>query len=98
MDLLDMPIESGDFDKPLSLREFLKTLLATVWAEEESFSGKRPFGNSRWQHCVQIALVKNGFVDGKLDYNGGLEEINQAQAEAVMYHIIMDSIWMAPAP
>lgn len=45
-----------------SLRDYLYELLSTLWAEEESFSGKRPFGNSGWQYQPIEALIEAGIV------------------------------------
>jgi hypothetical protein len=36
----------------VTIREYLRTLLSELWREEESFNGKRPFGNSGWQYDV----------------------------------------------
>jgi len=33
-----------------TIRDYLKVLLSTLWEEGESFSGKRPFGNSGWEY------------------------------------------------
>jgi len=49
-----------------TVRGYLKALLTRLWEEEESFSGKRPFGNSGWQYDVMTALVKGGAVAGDL--------------------------------
>jgi len=43
-----------------TVREYLRGLLSKLWAEEESFSGKRPFGNSCWKYCVYTALALGG--------------------------------------
>lgn len=46
-----LDIEMGPNDADAStVRDYLKELLLTVLIEEESFSGKRPFGNSGWQY------------------------------------------------
>lgn len=45
-----------------TVRGYLVELLATVWREEEGFSGKRPFGNSGWQHELCDALAAVGYV------------------------------------
>ncbi len=45
-----------------SVREYLKALLARVWEEEESFNGKRPFGNSGWQYEVCEPVVAAGLA------------------------------------
>lgn len=46
------------------IRQYLYFLLTTLWIEEESFSGKRPFGNSGWQNDVYYSLVKEGILPG----------------------------------
>lgn len=47
---------------------YLVRILATVWAKEESFSGKRPFGDSDWKYAVYHALIGAGL------FNEGEEE------------------------
>lgn len=49
-----------------TLREYFKIMLKTIFKEGEGFSGKRPFGNSSWEHSLAIELVKSGVLDGKL--------------------------------
>ena len=34
--------------KRITIREYLRELLLTLWREGEGFSGKRPFGDSGW--------------------------------------------------
>lgn len=61
-----LDLEIGDNDSGAStVRGYLVALLRVLWVEEEGFSGKRPFGNSGWQHadCAE-AFVRAGFVDG----------------------------------
>lgn len=45
-----------------SLRDFFLRCLERLWVEEESFSGKRPLGNSGWQWGVYEALQEGGFI------------------------------------
>lgn len=54
----------SDAGENLTLRQYLTTLLHTLWVEEESFSGKRPFGNSGWQIDVGYGLVRAGVLPG----------------------------------
>lgn len=76
----------SDAGDDITVRQYLHELLRTLWEEEESFSGKRPFGNSRWQHDLYGPLAKAGFIDlGPLDedgepYNWTTEQINVAHA------------------
>ena len=87
-EVLDIKIESRDIGDT-TLRGYLRQLLLTLWIEEEGFSGKRPFGNSGWQGDVEIALIKNGYVEGKIDKDEGwLEEVNVAQVKASMLKVI----------
>jgi len=50
-----------------SLREFFITCLEQLWVLEESFSGKRPLGNSGWQWGVYEALQEGGFISDAED-------------------------------
>jgi hypothetical protein len=63
--ILDLPMQKNDANA-VNVRGYLKSLLSELWKEEESFSGKRPFGNSGWQHDVWAALIKGGALPGKL--------------------------------
>lgn len=59
--VLDLPMQPNDADAA-TVRDYLKTLLAKLWEEEESFSGKRPLGNSGWQYDLYKPLVQAGLV------------------------------------
>lgn len=45
-----------------TVKGYLKALLIAVWDEGESFSGKRPFGNSGWDYDILTALVDAGLA------------------------------------
>jgi len=66
-ELLDFVCWFSDMDRDASIREFLHELLSTMWEEGEGFSGKRPLGNSGWEHQLYTALVRAGAITGKLD-------------------------------
>ena len=60
--------------------DYLRKLLLAVWEENESFSGKRPFGNSGWEFDILLPLAKAGFVDlGELDEDGNPHQWSQKQ-------------------
>ena len=63
-------------------------MLITLWNEEEGFSGKRPFGNSGWKWEIYTALVSAKVVDGKLDEDGYIEEVDFPEADNVGANII----------
>lgn len=63
-EILDLKFESTDLGKEITIKDFFKELLTTLFKEGECFSGKRPFGNSGWDWDLKICLVKNGVIDG----------------------------------
>ena len=46
-----------------TIREYLIKLLKELWSEGESFSGKRPFGNSGWELELYHALANNDAIN-----------------------------------
>ncbi|MGE0797276.1 MAG: hypothetical protein AB7G13_28690 [Lautropia sp.] len=72
----------SDAGDDLSVREWLRTLLLAVWSEQESFNGKRPWGNSAWEYNVYTPLIKAGFIAGTVDEDGygDCEDVNAAHA------------------
>lgn len=61
-DALEVRFDSDAGDQ-ISVREYLYTLLNMVWHEQESFDGKRPFGNSGWEYEILKPLAFAGLVD-----------------------------------
>ena len=45
-----------------TIRGYLKNLLTELWRQGESFSGKRPFGDSGWEYDLYLPLAKAGLV------------------------------------
>jgi len=58
---LDLEIPENDADAH-TVRQYFKELLCSLLIEEESFSGKRPFGNSGWQYDFMEPLEQAGFI------------------------------------
>lgn len=46
-----------------TIREYFVSLLWELWVEGESFSGKRPFGNSGWEYEIYQSLAKAGAIE-----------------------------------
>lgn len=59
---LDLKMAPNDAEAD-TVREYLKKLLSTVWGDGESFSGKRPFGNSGWEYDLYSTLEEAGVTD-----------------------------------
>ncbi len=81
--VLDCPMEPNDSGAD-TIRGYLVALLATLWREEEGFSGKRPFGNSDWPCDLYLPLVKAGFITGRLDEDGYLEDFDSRAGDALI--------------
>lgn len=77
-------------DEHGTVRDYLHNLLLTLWREEESFSGKRPFGDSGWQHDVYVPLIKHGFIPGTLDEYDCIEEYDHDMAMAFVMDLISE--------
>ncbi len=87
---LDIEIESLDFDKSITLRGYLKELLRTMWIKGEGFSGKRPFGNSGWKYDVYGALIQNKIIEGSLDEDGYVKQIDTKEADEIIVNLIVN--------
>jgi hypothetical protein len=88
MNPLDVKFECSDLDRTVTIREYLKELLLTLWYEGEGFSGKRPFGNSGWQWDLYKVLIENKLIPGKLDEDNYIEEFDQRQADTFVKELI----------
>ncbi len=90
MNLLDIPMQENDANAS-TIREYLKALLYALWDEGEGFSGKRPFGNSDWEHEPYNALVKAKAVDGiwNEEYNCA-DRLDYAKANKLIFKAIGD--------
>lgn len=60
----------------VTIREYLKELLIKVWKEGESFSGKRPFGNSGWEQDLYRPLALAGYIEAYIEEEDGYTEID----------------------
>lgn len=80
---------SSDAGDDLTVREYLRTLLMTLWEEGEGFSGKRPFGNSGWEYNIYNPLVKAGLLPGTIDDDGDVTVENERHAHAYVCDLIL---------
>lgn len=71
---LDARFDSSDLEG--TVRDYLYQLLDTLWSEQESFSGKRPLGNSGWEYDVYEPLIRGRFITGTVDEYGAVHGVN----------------------
>lgn len=87
-EVLDLPMQKNDADAE-TVGEYLMSLLLELWHEEESFSGKRPFGNSGWKYELYPALIKGGLVKGEIDEEcGDLVDVDREAADELIAETI----------
>lgn len=82
--ILDCPMAANDAGAK-TIREYLKALLRTLWDEGDSFSGKRPFGNSDWQMDLEVALIEAELVEGEINDDGDIVDADdRALLESIL--------------
>lgn len=74
---LDMEFWANDRDEQMTFRAYFNQLLSALFEEGESFSGKRPFGNSGWDYGLALGVVEIGAVPGTEDGPEDEGEANQ---------------------
>lgn len=86
---LDVELGDNDSGTP-TVRTYLIALLEGVWRDGESFNGKRPFGNSSWQHDLYKPLIAAGLIPGDLDEDGDVEDIDYGVADDLIKRAIAE--------
>lgn len=89
-DLLNTIVPNGG--DPRTLRNYLKDLLKQLWLQGSDFSGKRPFGDSNWQHDVYHAMVKENIIHGEIDTDDELVSFDVFMSDELITRAI-DYIW-----
>lgn len=87
MNILDINMQENDAGAS-TIREYLKTLLTTLWEEGEGFDGKRPFGNSGWEYDLYKALIKAGVCGGEFDEYGCIKYVNHSIGNELIFQAI----------
>ncbi len=72
----------------LTIRQYLKRLLFTLWSEGEGFSGKRPFGDSGWEYDLRIPLIQAGVIKGDFSDKYGLNECDSVAGDKIIFALI----------
>lgn len=81
---LDLLVQTDDLEGPVTIREYLIALLATLWVEKDGFSGKRPFGNSGWHWDLYDALGRAGIVGQVVNGEVKLTNLDCQAAEKII--------------
>lgn len=79
----------SDAGDNLTVRDYLRTLLETLWRQGEGFNGKRPFGNSGWEFDLYAPLIRGGFISGSLDTDGYVAGYDKEEAEPYVFSLIL---------
>ena len=72
--VLDLKIKDSVLGESVSIRKYLKSILVELIEQGESFSGKRPFGDSDWLNDLYGPLADVGLIDrsnnhGEISYD-----------------------------
>jgi hypothetical protein len=86
--LLELKVKGNDAGEDLTIRQYLRELLAELWKEDESFTGYRPFGNSGWQGDIYIPLVLAGALKGYIDEDGWLSDFDEDDGKELVLKLI----------
>ena len=89
-EILALPMDENDADAE-TIGDYLIELLLSLWHQGESFSGKRPFGNSGWEHELYMPLVKAGLVSS-IDEDGYILDYDRKAADELIEEAII-SLW-----
>lgn len=68
-DILKLPV-MADADAGPDIRSYLAELFKVLISEGDSFSAKRPLGNSDWEAQLAVALIRGGAITGSIDSDG----------------------------
>lgn len=78
-----------DLGVTLTIKQYLKELLIALWDEKESFSGKRPFGNSGWELDLYKVLVEEKIIKGRINEEDSyLESCNKKEGDRIILLMI----------
>lgn len=86
-DILKIKFDS-DAGNNITILDYFKELLITLWTEKEGFSGKRPFGNSGWEYDLYKPLIQHGYINGNLDEHGYIENVDEESANKLVLELI----------
>jgi len=87
-ELLNIKIKSFNHDNDLTVKGYLRLLLTNLWDKGESFSSKRPFGDSGWEYDLYIPLILSGAIKGEIDQYGDILSFDTVAANGLVFTLI----------
>ncbi len=85
--ILSLVICPEGFDEALSVRDYLKYILAEAWLGDD-FDGKRLNGDGHWRFSFYKCLIEAKHLWGRLDESGMLAEFSEDEAEQLVLALI----------
>lgn len=92
-EILALTTRRHNLNEEITLRQYFYDLMSTLWCEGEGFNGKRPFGNSGWDYEIYIPLVRAGLVKGRIDDDGYIAELDEAEANEFVLENILQPLF-----
>jgi len=87
-EILKLKFKSGDLNRTVTVGNFFTELLKALWIEGESFSGKRPFGNSGWDGDLIVCFIKNDIIKCELDEDGYIKKFDFMHFNKIVLSLI----------
>lgn len=94
--VLAAPLADGNDAGAADVRGYLYELLRTLWKEDSHFSGKRPFGNSGWQHEVYDALAEAGLLESAEKDEDDDWDLDPREADNLIYRALIHLMLRKP--
>lgn len=85
-ELLKLKMQGNDAGA-VTIEDYLLALLTALWRQGEGFSGKRPFGNSGWEHDLYHTLVLHKVIEGEI-IDGFAEDYDDCKADSIIIDLL----------
>lgn len=82
-DILALPMPKNDA-RAETIGQYIMMVAGKLFAEQDEFSGKRPFGNSGWIFEVYEALIRGGVLEGSFDEDGYIEKCDTNAGDRII--------------
>jgi len=84
--ILTLPM--GEWDDAATVGEYLRDTLKALVREGESFSGKRPLGNSDWDYQLARTLIRAKVIKGRISEDDEPEDFDWEDFNKAMFKAI----------
>lgn len=84
-EVLALPLAKDNDAGAATAGDYLISLLATLWREQDGFTAKHPFGGDDWAYDLYTPMARAGWIHGTFDADGWVEDMDtQAGDDLVM--------------